>query len=147
MIAASIAFFFLITSRLNTPSMALLYGELDPTDSGRIVGKLEAQKVPYELRGNGQIYVPGDQVLRLRMTLAGEGLPTGGSMGYELFDRSEAFGTSSFVLDVQHLRALEGEIARSIRSLNYVQNARVHLVLPKREAFSRDPLEASASVL
>jgi flagellar M-ring protein FliF len=146
-VAASIAFFFFISSRLNTPSMSLLYGDLDPTDSGRIVSKLEAQKVPYELRGTGQIYVPGDQVLRLRMTLAGEGLPTGGSMGYELFDRSEAFGTSSFVLDVQHLRAMEGEISRSIRSLNYVQNARVHLVLPKREAFAREPQEASASVL
>ncbi|MGE5537888.1 MAG: flagellar basal-body MS-ring/collar protein FliF [Gemmatimonas sp.] len=146
-VAASIAFFFFITSRLTTPSLTLLYGELDPTDSGRIITKLEAQKVPYELRGNGQILVPGDQVLRLRMTLAGEGLPTGGSMGYELFDRSEAFGTSSFVLDIQHLRALEGELARSIRSLNYVQNARVHLVLPKREAFAREPQEASASVL
>jgi flagellar M-ring protein FliF len=146
-VAASIAFFFFITSRLTTPNLAMLYGDLDPTDSGRIVAKLEAQKVPYELRGNGQIYVPGDQVLRLRMTLAGEGLPSGGSMGYELFDRSEAFGTSSFVLDVQHLRALEGELSRSIRSLNYVQNARVHLVLPKREAFARDQQEASASVL
>ncbi|HTI86211.1 MAG TPA: flagellar basal-body MS-ring/collar protein FliF [Alphaproteobacteria bacterium] len=146
-VAASIAFFFFITSRLTTPSMALLYSDLDPTDSGRIVAKLEAQKVPYDLRGNGQIYVPGDQVLRLRMTMAGEGLPSGGSMGYELFDKSEAFGTSSFVLDVQHLRALEGELSRSIRSLNYVQNARVHLVLPKREAFSREPQEASASVL
>jgi flagellar M-ring protein FliF len=146
-VAASIAFFFFITTRLTTPSLGLLYGELDPTDSGRIVAKLEALKVPYELRGNGQILVPSDQILRLRMNLAQEGLPTGGSMGYELFDKSEAFGTSSYVLDIQHLRALEGELARSIRSLNYVQNARVHLVLPKREAFSREPTEASASVL
>jgi flagellar M-ring protein FliF len=146
-VAASIAFFFFITTRLTTPSLGLLYGELDPTDSGRIVTKLEALKVPYELRGNGQIMVPSDQILRLRMNLAQEGLPTGGSIGYELFDKSEAFGTSSYILDIQHLRALEGELARSIRSLNYVQNARVHLVLPKREAFSREPMEASASVL
>ena len=146
-VAASIAFFFFITTRLTTPSLGLLYGDLDPTDSGRIVSKLEALKVPYELRGNGQIMVPGDQILRLRMSLAQDGLPTGGNMGYELFDKSEAFGTSSYVLDIQHLRALEGELARTIRSLNYVQNARVHLVLPKREAFSREPMEASASVL
>lgn len=146
-VAASIAFFFFITTRLTTPALGLLYGELDPTDSGRIVTKLEALKVPYELRGNGQILVPSDQILRLRMSLAQDGLPTGGNMGYELFDKSEAFGTSSYVLDIQHLRALEGELARTIRSLNYVQNARVHLVLPKREAFSREPMEASASVL
>jgi flagellar M-ring protein FliF len=146
-VAGSIGFFFFITTRLTTPSLGLLYADLDPADSGRIVTKLEALKVPYELGGGGQIMVPSNQILRLRMSLAQEGLPTGGSMGYELFDRSEAFGTSSFVLDIQHLRALEGELARTIRSLNYVQNARVHLVLPKREAFSRDPTEASASVL
>jgi flagellar M-ring protein FliF len=146
-VAASIAFFFFITTQLTAPSLGLLYSDLDPTDSGRIVSKLETLKVPYELRGNGQIMVPSDQILRLRMSMAQDGLPTGGNMGYELFDKSEAFGTSSYVLDIQHLRALEGELARTIRSLNYVQNARVHLVLPKREAFSREPTEASASVL
>jgi flagellar M-ring protein FliF len=146
-VAASVAFFFFITTRLTTPSMGLLYADLDQTDSGRIIAKLDAMKVPYELQGSGQIMVPNDQILKLRMQLAQEGLPTGGNMGYELFDRSETFGTSSFVLDIQHLRALEGEISRTIRSLNYVQNARVHLVMPKREAFAREPIEASASVL
>lgn len=146
-VAASIAFFFFITTRLTAPSMALLYGDLDPTDSGRIVAKLDAMKIPYELRGTGEIMVPSDQILHLRMTLAQDGLPTGGNIGYELFDRSETFGTSSAVLDIQQLRALEGELARTIRSINYVKNARVHLVLPKREAFARTPQEASASVL
>ena len=146
-VAASVAFFFFITTRLTTPSLGLLYADLDQTDSGRIIAKLDAMKVPYELQGSGQIMVPNDQILKLRMQLAQEGLPTGGNMGYELFDRSETFGTSSFVLDIQHLRALEGELARTIRSLNYVQNARVHLVMPKREAFAREPIEASASVL
>lgn len=146
-LAATIAFFFFITTRFTTPSMGLLYSDLDPTDSGRIVAKLDTLKVPYELQNNGEILVPSDQILKLRMSLAQEGLPTGGSVGYELFDRSEAFGTSTYVLDIQRLRALEGELARTIRSLNYVKNARVHLVLPKREAFSRDPQQATASVL
>jgi flagellar M-ring protein FliF len=146
-VAASIAFFFFITTRLTAPTMGMLYGDLDTTDSGRIVTKLDSMKVPYELRGTGQIMVPNDQILHLRMMLAQDGLPTGGNMGYEIFDRSETFGTSSAVLDIQQLRALEGELARTIRSINYVQNARVHLVLPKREAFAREPQEASASVL
>jgi flagellar M-ring protein FliF len=146
-VAASVAFFFFITTRLTAPSMGLLYADLDQTDSGRIIAKLDALKVSYELQGTGQIMVPSDQILKLRMQLAQEGLPSGGNMGYELFDRSETFGTSSFVLDIQHLRALEGELARTISSINYVQNARVHLVMPKREAFAREPTEASASVL
>jgi flagellar M-ring protein FliF len=146
-VAASIGFFFFISTRLTAPTMGMLYGDLDPTDSGRIVTKLDSMKVPYELRGTGQIMVPNDQILHLRLTLAQDGLPTGGNMGYELFDRSETFGTSSAVLDIQQLRALEGELSRTIRAINYVQNARVHLVLPKREAFAREPQEASASVL
>src|SRR5690606_8722568 len=134
--------------RVTSPSLALLYGNLDIRDSGQIVSKLEAMKVPYELTGNGsQMLVPEDQVLRLRMTMAEAGLPSGGSIGYEIFDRSEALGTTSFVQNINHLRALEGELARTIRSLDDVQSARVHLVLPKREVFSREHREPSASIV
>ena len=146
--AGFVAFFIYIATRLTTPGMTLLFADLDTTDSGQIVAKLENMGVPYELRGNGnQILVPSDQVLRLRLSVAQEGLPSGGSMGYELFDRSESLGTSNFVLNIHRLRALEGEIARTIGSLSTVRAARVHLVLPKRELFSRDKQEPSASIL
>lgn len=146
--AGFVGFFIYLTSRLTTPTMALLYAGLDPADGAKIVAKLETMSVPYDVRGGGtQILVPGDQVAKLRMTVAQEGLPAGGSMGYEIFDRSESLGTSNFVLNVHHLRALEGELARTIRSLAHVRRARVHLVLPQRQLFSRDAPEPSASVL
>src|SRR5262249_31440187 len=104
--------------------------------------------VPYQLRGDGsQILVPNDQVARLRMLMADEGLPHGGSVGYEIFDKSEAFGTSSFVENVNQVRALEGELARTIASINLVQSARIHLVLPRREIFSRERQPPSASIV
>lgn len=147
-VVSLLALFFFLATRLTTPSMALLYSDLSMSDSGRIVQKLESMQVPHEIRGNGSsIMVPSDQVARLRMAIAQEGLPSGGSMGYEIFDRSESLGTSSFVLNINHLRALEGELQRTIGSLNYVKSARVHLALPKRELFSRDQQEPTASVV
>src|SRR3546814_8847648 len=83
------------------------------------------------------IYVPEDQVRRSRMVMAEEGLPSRGSIGYEIFDRSKGLGTTNFVQNINHVRALEGELARTIRSIESVKQARVHLVLPRRELFSR----------
>lgn len=144
---ASIVFFAFLTTRLSTPDMALLYADLEIKDSNQIVAKLDALGIPYELRANGtQILVPSDKALRLRMSLAEDGLPKGGSVGYEIFDKSEGFGASTFVQNVNLLRALEGELARTIRSMAQVKAARVHLVMPKRELFSRDQLQPSASI-
>ncbi len=144
---ALIAFFVFITGRLTAPDMALLYADLEPGDSSQIVQKLEAMAVPYELKGDGsQIMVPRDRVLRLRMAMAEQGLPTGGSIGYEIFDRSDSLGTTNFVQRVNHLRALEGELARTIRSIAEVSAARVHLVLPERALFSRDQPKPTASI-
>ena len=146
--AGIIAFFIYLSSRLATPSMALLYADLDPQDSGQIVSRLEQMKVNYHLgRDGGQIFVPGDQVARMRVAMAEDGLPSGGSIGYEIFDRSEGLGTTSFVQNVNHLRALEGELARTIRSIGRIKNARVHLVLPQRELFTRDRQEPTASIV
>ena len=137
--ALSVGFFGFITQRIATPGYGLLYGGLDAKDSGEVVQKLEAMNVPYQLKSDGAaIMVPIDQVARLRMLLANDGLPHGGSVGYEIFDKSDAFGTSSFVENVNQVRALEGELARTISSINLVQSARVHLVLPRREIFTRD---------
>ena len=146
--AGTIAFFIYLTSRLSTPDMALLYADLDPQDSGQIVSRLEQMDVGYRLDPNGsQIFVPSDQVGRLRVAMAGEGLPSGGSIGYEIFDRAEGLGTTKFVQNINHLRALEGEIARTIQSISRVKTARVHLVLPKRELFTRDRQEPTASIV
>ena len=143
-----IAFLMFAAARFTTPSFGLLFADLPLGDSAEIVNRLEAMNVPYELRGDGsQVLVPMDQVARLRMTLAADGLPNGGSVGYEVFDQSDGFGTSAFVQRLNRARALEGELSRTIAALTQVQTARVHLVLPQRELFSREDQEPSASVI
>jgi len=142
-----LAFFIFLASRLQTTDMALLYGELDMTDSAEIAGQLEQMDVPYEVQANGAtIMVPADRVDQLRLAMARSGLPSGGSIGYEIFDQSDGFGTTSFVQNINRLRALEGELARTVSTISGVRSARVHLVLPERELFSRDVPEPSASV-
>lgn len=143
-----IGLIMLMANRITTPDYALLYGGLDPADSSSIVNRLEADKIPFQIKNDGRdILIPQDQVARMRLGMAEVGLPNGGSVGYEIFDSSETFGTTSFVQNVNFIRALEGELARTIRALNNVSAVRVHLVLPKREVFSRDKREASASIV
>src|SRR6202008_3258998 len=109
---------------------------------------LDRQAIPYELRNDGAvIMVPKDKVTRLRMKLAEGGLPKGGGVGYEIFDKSDALGTTSFVQNINHLRALEGELSRTISSIDRIQAARVHLVLPERPLFAREAPEPSASIV
>lgn len=142
-----LGFFGFITSRISSSPMALLYNELDTQDAGTIAQKLDALKIPYEVAPNGgMIRVPGEQVGKVRMLMAAEGLPKGGSIGYEIFDQKEGFGTTSFVQNINHLRALEGELARTISTMGAIQSARVHLVLPQRELFSHGTQIATASV-
>lgn len=142
-----IGFFVYLTTRLSTPEMELLYAELQPTEAAAIAKSLEASKIPFTVDKTGtKITVPADQVGPVRMKMAAQGLPSGGSVGYELFDKSEGFGATSFMQNINHLRALEGEMARTVQTLNGVQNARVHLVLPKRELFARQQNPATASV-
>jgi len=145
---AVLGFFIFLASRLSTGGMALLYGDLDPADSGAIVKELEARNIEYELKAGGQqVYVPGDEVLKLRVSLAEQGVPGGGTMGYEIFDKSDGLGTTNFVQNINLVRALEGELARTIGAMNNVRGARVHLVLPQRELFSRERRKPSASVV
>lgn len=145
---AGVAFFIYVSTRLSEPGMALLYADLDAKDSAQIVAKLETANVPFTLKAGGtQIYVPADKALRMRMTLAQEGLPRGGSVGYEIFDRSEGVGSSSLVQNINRLRALEGELSRTIRSIAMISAARVHVVLPKRQLFAREREQPSASII
>ncbi len=140
--------FIVMALRITTASMAPLYTDLTLEDSSRIIAELEKTATPYELQGNGStIMVPSDRVLRLRMNMAGMGIPSAGSVvGYEIFDRSETLGSSNFVMNVNMMRALEGELSRTISSINDVDNARVHLVMPRREIFTREKDQPSASV-
>jgi flagellar M-ring protein FliF len=145
---ALIGFFAFIMMRVTAPQMTPLFTDLSFDDSAAIVKDLERQGIPYELKADNTIVlVPKDTVTRLRMKLAEAGLPKGGGVGYEIFDKSDALGATSFVQNINHLRALEGELARTIRAIDRVQAARVHLVLPERALFSRDKAEASASIV
>lgn len=143
-----IGFFAFISLRMTAPNMTPIFTALPIEDGAKIVAELETQGVPYELRANGsQILVPADMVERLRMRMAERGLPSRGSIvGYEIFDKGDSLGTSNFVLNLNQLRALEGELARTIASFDTVDDARVHLVMPKRELFSRDRSVPTASV-
>ena len=147
---AVLAFFIYVMARMSTPPMEMLYGGLELSDANAIVTKLQADKVPYELRRDGtEVWVSSDRKLDLRVKMAEQQLPSGGSIstGYEVFDKGDVLGSTSFIQNVNLLRAMEGELSRTIHSIDGVKNARVHLVMPKREAFSRETQEASASIV
>jgi len=145
---ALIGFFAFLMIQMTTPQMVPLFTDLSPEDSASIIKDLERQAIAYEIKNDGAIVMaPKDKVARLRMKLAEGGLPKGGGVGYEIFDKSDALGATSFIQNINHLRALEGELSRTIRSLDRVQAARVHLVLPERALFSRDKADASASIV
>lgn len=140
-------FFVFVSMRISSPSMKLLYEDLSSNDSRAIVTKLDASEIPYEVSQDGaRISVSSNDVGRARMLLAQDGLPNGGNLGYEIFDKQNGFGTTNFVQNINQVRALEGELARTIGSLDQIRNARVHLVLPQRELFSRESRSASGSV-
>jgi flagellar M-ring protein FliF len=146
--AAMIGLLALLMLRAPSERMALLYADLDPREAGQVVDLLERQHVPHQLAsGGGQIMVPAEQVARLRLLLAKDGLPTGGSIGYEIFDRGDSLTANQFQQGLNQARALEGELARTIRGIAGVRAVRVHLVLPRREPFARERQDAQASVL
>jgi flagellar M-ring protein FliF len=145
---ALIGFFSFLMIQMTTPQMVPLFTDLSAEDSASIIKDLERQAIAYQLKNDGAIVmVAKDNVARLRMKLAESGLPKGGGVGYEIFDKSDALGSTTFVQNINHLRALEGELARTIRGLDRVQAARVHLVLPDRPLFSRDKVDPSASIV
>jgi len=145
---ALVGFFAFLILRVTAPQMTPLFTDLSMQDSATIVKDLERQGIAYELKHDGStVMVPRDQVLRVRMKLAEAGLPRGGGVGYEIFDKSDTLGATSFIQNINHLRALEGELARTIQAISRVEMARVHLVLPERPLFSREKVEPSASIV
>lgn len=144
-VAVLLVLFATIMMQASKPQLSLLYGGLDQREASRIIELLDTSSVPYELRG-GSIFVPQNQVGELRLRVAGEGLVGGGVQGYEIFDESSSFGTTSVVQNINARRALEGELARTIMSMPAVQTARVHLVMPKRRLFTTEDVQPTASV-
>ncbi len=145
--AALTGFFLYVFGLIAEPSKAILFSGLEARDASAVISKLDALNVPYEQKGDGgTILIPADQVTKIRMQLATDGLPSAG-VGYEIFDKSDTFGTTAFVQNVNRLRAIEGELGRTIRSLDSIVSARVHLVIPDRQIFARDNQPPSASVV
>jgi flagellar M-ring protein FliF len=130
-----------------TPDYAVLFSNLEERDGGAIVTSLQQQNIPYRFSpGGGAILVPSGVVHDVRLRLAAQGLPKGGLVGFELME-NQKLGVSQFLEQVNFQRALEGELARTIRSISSVAAARVHLAIPKQSGFLRDEQKPSASVL
>ncbi|MGJ3262658.1 MAG: flagellar basal-body MS-ring/collar protein FliF [Salinarimonas sp.] len=144
---ALVGFFAFVIMRMSQPDMGVLYADLSMSDAGAVVRALEARGVAYEARGDGVILAARSDLARLRMELASDGLPAGTGVGYEIFDRGDSFSSTSFVQNINQLRALEGELSRTIGSLSRVEAARVHLAIPERRLFERDREDPRASIV
>lgn len=144
-----ISFFVYLATKLNTGDYAVLYTDLEMEDAKQIVQHLETANIKYRLTKNGtEILVPEEDVNKMRIDTADLAMASKGSnVGYEIFDNTDALGSTNFVQNVNLIRALEGELARTIRSVDHIKSARVHLVLPKREMFSREEQMPTASVV
>lgn len=146
-VALSFAAIWLVTSLANTLTYSVLFSNLEARDSGLIMEKLKELKVPYRLSGAGTVIsVPDSQVAELRIQLASEGLPQGGAIGFEIFDRS-SLSTTDFVQNINYIRAIEGELARSLSQLREIQSAKVHITLPKQSVFVSEQEPAKASIV
>ncbi len=140
------AFFLYIAGAITEAPKTILFSGLESRDAAAVTGKLDSMAVKYDVKDGGTILVPADQVTKLRMALAQDNLPAAG-VGYEVFDKTDTFGTTAFVQNINRLRALEGELSRSIQTIEGVESARIHLVIPERQIFSRDDQTPSASVV
>lgn len=126
---------------------SVLYSDLEPAEAGEVVNQLTDQNVSYKLTNGGTtIMVPSDDVYKVRISLASQGLPRSGNIGYAIFDKSN-LGMTEFLQNLNFRRALEGELMKTIMQLSDVQAARVHIVMPKDRLFKEDKQEATASVV
>jgi len=131
---------------VKTPDLQLLYANLSEKDASAIVDNLKTQNIPYELSNQGKtIRVPSNQVHEVRLKMASEGLPEGSEVGLEIFDKT-ALGMTDFIQKLNYQRALQGELARTIKTLDSISSARVHLVIPKQTLFIREKAKGKASV-
>ena len=140
---AGFAFMFTLANRVD---YQVLFNNLSPGDAGAVVSKLKEKNIPYKVEANGtMIMVPAEEVYELRLALASDGLPRGGNVGFEIFDRTD-FRTTKFVQELNYRRALQGELARTINEFKEVNSSRVFIVLPKESLFIEESNPASASI-
>ncbi len=146
-VAGSIVGIVLVVGWFSSVTYSRLYSDLDEAESGDVINYLTDNKIPYQISGSGRtIEIPSDDVYKTRISLAAEGIPRSGSVGYSIFDQNN-LGMTDFLQNLNFRRALEGELTRTIMQLNEVQAARVHIVVPKDRLFKADKKEATASVL
>ena len=131
----------------NQAEYRVLFSNLTSEDAGTIVAKLNEKKIPYKLSPAGDIIsVPAEKVSEVRLELAASGLPKGGGVGFEIFD-TKNLGVTEFVQQLNYQRALQGELSRTINSLDEIQSSRVHIVMPKKSLFAEDQKKPTASVI
>jgi|WetSurMetagenome_2_1015567.scaffolds.fasta_scaffold00033_57 flagellar M-ring protein FliF len=123
----------------------VLFSNVSQEDSGQVIGKLKEMKIPYRVEGNA-ISVPSDKVYELRLELASQGIPQGGGVGFEIFDKTQ-FGVTEFVQRLNYIRAMQGELSRTIKQLAEVSSARVHIAIPEKSIFTGKDDRPSASVV
>jgi len=146
-LAVSIALGVTVAMWSQTPNYSMLYGNLSAKDLAQVTKSLDSAGIDYKFEGNGGLLVPSDKLNNARMKLATTSLSPGGIVGYELLDKNQGLGSSSFLLKARYQRAIEGELAQSISELNFVESARVHLAIPKQSAFMRKISKPAASVV
>ena len=144
---ACVISFALLIMLANRTDYRPLFTNLASEDAGEIVKKLKEAKTPYQITPDGKgVMVPSDRVYELRLSLASEGLPQGGGVGFEIFDRKN-FGMTEFVQKLNYQRALQGELARTITQISGVEQTRVHLVIPEKSLFKESEKPPTASVV
>ena len=144
--AASIFAFALIIMQYRTADYRVLYSNLSNNDASAVVEWLKDRKIPYQLEDSGRsVLIPDEQVYEVRLELAGAGLPRGGGVGFEIFDK-QSFGMTDFAQKVNYLRALQGELARTISTLAPVEATRIHIALPEKRLFKNQQKETTASI-
>ena len=148
-LAASVAIGFAVVLWSQQPDYRPLYGSLSGMDANQVVEALNTANIPFRVEPNsGAVLVKADDLAQARLRLAGAGIaPSDGTIGFELLDKEQGLGTSQFMEATRYRRGLEGELARTVASLNNVKAARVHLAIPKSSVFVRDERKPSASVL
>lgn len=140
--------FCIFLSWATRPDYSVLYSDLSLEEAGEITGKLKEQKIPYRLEDGGRaVLVPTSQVYETRLNLAMEGIPRGGEVGFEIFDNTGLIGMTNFMEKINYQRALQGELARTIESMDEVVRARVHLVLPDESPFLGEESSPRASIV
>lgn len=146
-LAVTIGLFAVLIIQARVADQQLLYANLSETDAASVVNWLKTQRIPYTLKNDGRnIWVPADRLYETRLDLAANGLPSGGSVGFEVFD-NQSFALTDYVQKVNYTRALQGELARTISSLEPVESTRVHLAIPEKRLFKEQQKMATASVI